>query len=92
MVRVKASHILVKDEKAANKLIEKLKKGEDFARLAKVHSSCPSGKKGGDLGFFSKGQMAKQFENAAFSQEIDEISKPVRTQFGYHIIKVTAKK
>jgi len=92
MARVRASHILVKDEKKANELYEKIMGGADFGKMAKLHSKCPSSRKEGDLGFFGKGQMVKEFENAAFSMEVGEVSKPVQTQFGWHLIKVTDKK
>ena len=92
MTRIKASHILVKSEDEAKRLCEKIKNGEDFGKLAKAHSKCPSGKSGGDLGFFGKGQMVREFENAAFALSIGEVSAPVKTQFGWHIIKLTDKK
>jgi len=102
--QVQASHILIKvepgaDEKtkaAALKTIkevqEKIKGGGDFAALAKEYSGCPSKEKGGDLGFFGRGQMVKPFEDAAFSLEIGKVSDIVTTDFGYHLIKVTGKK
>lgn len=87
---VEASHILVEDEKTANEIMEKIKAGEDFAELAKEYSTDPgSGANGGELGFFTKGMMVQPFEEAAFSLEIGEISDPVESQFGFHIIKVT---
>ena len=89
---VKASHILVPSLDEANSVLSELKGGRDFESLARKYSSCPSGKEGGDLGFFSKGQMVKEFEEAAFKMKIGEVSKPVRTEFGYHIIKVTGRK
>ncbi len=89
---VKASHILVSSLEEANKVVSELKDGKDFGELAKKYSKCPSGKQGGDLGFFSKGQMVKEFEDAAFSLEVGSVSGPVKTQFGYHIIKVTGKR
>ena len=76
----------------AQKVSGKLASGSDFANMAKKFSTCPSGKGGGDLGYFGKGRMVKAFEDAAFSMEIGEISKPVETQFGYHIIMVTDKR
>jgi peptidyl-prolyl cis-trans isomerase C len=91
--QVRASHILVKTETEANDVMKKLNAGKEFADLARLYSTCPSGKKGGDLGFFGKGQMVKEFESAAFSMEKGQVTqKPVKTQFGYHIIKVTDKK
>lgn len=89
---VKASHILVEDEKLAKDIIKKLDKGEDFAELAKEHSIDGTKDKGGDLGYFGKGVMVEEFEKAAFSMKVGEYSKkPVKSQFGYHIIKVTDK-
>ena len=90
-MKIKASHILVKDEKTANKIKAELDSGADFAKMAKMHSICPSKEKGGDLGFFGKGQMVAEFEKVAFALPIGVISKPVGTEFGFHLIKVTAK-
>jgi foldase protein PrsA len=89
---VKASHILVDTEEEANEIKAKLDKGEDFAELAKEHSKDGSSVKGGDLGYFGRGAMVKEFEDTAFSLGIDEISEPVKSEFGYHIIKVVDKK
>ncbi len=72
-------------------ILAKIKAGEDFAALAKEHSACPSGMRGGDLGEFGKGQMVKEFEVASFTQPIGEVGAPVKTQFGYHLIKVTSR-
>ncbi len=91
-MQVRASHILVKDESAAKRLLSELGSGADFSALAKKHSMCPSGASGGDLGFFGKGQMVREFEDAAFSAPVGVAVGPVRTQFGYHIILVTAKR
>jgi len=91
--QVQASHILVEDEAKAKEIKAKLDAGEDFATLAKENSTDPgTAEKGGELGFFPKGQMAPEFEETAFSMNVGEISEPVKTQFGYHIIKVTDKK
>ncbi|WP_245523147.1 foldase protein PrsA [Thermosediminibacter oceani] len=87
--QVRARHILVENEEKANEVIAKLKSGEDFAELAKQYSTDTATKeKGGDLGFFGRGDMVKEFEEAAFSLKVGEISSPVKTQYGYHIIKV----
>jgi parvulin-like peptidyl-prolyl isomerase len=86
---VKASHILVKEEEEANNISIKLSNGEVFSELAKEYSTCPSGQQGGDLGFFSKGKMVPEFEKASFEMAVGEVSAPVKTDFGYHIIKVT---
>ena len=88
---IRASHILVKTEDEAKKLYDEIQNGKDFAQIAQEVSLCPSGQNGGDLGFFGKGMMVKPFEDAAFSLEIGEISQPVETQFGWHLIKLTDK-
>lgn len=93
LVEVKASHILVKDKKTADEIEQKLKTGGDFAKLAETYSTDPGSKdKGGDLGWFKKGVMTKPFEDKAFSMKKGEISEPVKTQFGWHIIKLVDKK
>ena len=88
---VKASHILVKTEEEALNLKAEIKTLEDFAKAAQKHSLCPSGQTGGDLGFFGRGKMVREFEEAAFSMEVGEISAPVKTQFGYHLLYLEAK-
>ena len=85
---VNASHILVKTEAEANVAYYDVTHGKDFAEVAKEISLCPSKKKGGNLGWFGRNQMVKEFETAAFNLKKGEISKPIKTQFGYHIIKV----
>ncbi|EMI10283.1 peptidylprolyl isomerase [Anoxybacillus salavatliensis] len=90
--KVKASHILVDDEKTAKEIKAKLEKGEDFAKLAKEYSKdTASAQNGGDLGWFGPGKMVEEFEKAAYALKVGEVSDPVKTQFGYHIIKVTDK-
>lgn len=86
-MRIKAKHILVNQEFEADDLVKSLAAGKSFEDLAKEHSLCPSGKSGGDLGEFGKGQMVKSFEDAAFALKVGEVSKPVRTQFGFHLIQ-----
>jgi peptidyl-prolyl cis-trans isomerase C len=88
---VHARHILVVSEDEAKEVAERLKKGEDFAALAKEKSKDTNAE-GGDLGFFTRGQMLKPFEETAFSLDVGEISEPVQTQFGWHIIKVEEKR
>lgn len=89
---VQASHILVKEEEKAEEILNELKEGLAFAEAAKKYSTCPSKDRGGDLGDFTRGKMVPEFEQAAFAMEEGEVSsEPVKTQFGYHIIKVTAK-
>ena len=84
--KVRASHILVSNINQAWEIKKNLDAGADFSQLAKEYSTCPSKKKGGDLGFFGRGQMVKEFETAVFSMKAGEISEPVKTKFGYHII------
>ena len=88
---IQASHILIEEEDLAKELYEKIKNGEEFEKLAEENSTCPSSQRGGDLGMFYPGQMVPEFDEAAFAMEVGEISEPVKTQFGYHIIKVTDK-
>ncbi len=83
-----ASHILVETEGEAKKILESLKNGIDFSELAKKHSTGPSGAKGGALGWFGEGAMVPEFENAVTKLSVDEVSLPVVTQFGWHIIKL----
>jgi peptidyl-prolyl cis-trans isomerase C len=90
--QVRASHILVNTEQEANDILAQVKAGKKFSDLARQFSSCPSGQKGGDLGFFGRGQMVREFEDAAFSMKKGQTSAPVRTPFGYHIIMVTDTK
>ncbi|MHA2357319.1 MAG: peptidylprolyl isomerase [Candidatus Heimdallarchaeaceae archaeon] len=86
---IRASHILVKKYSQAEQILNDLRSGADFRQLAQKFSECPSRKKGGDLGRFGRGQMVKEFEQAAFSLAKGELSEIVKTQFGYHIIKRT---
>lgn len=87
MATAAALHILVKTEKEALSILEQLKKGKNFAALAKRYSTCPSGKRGGDLGEFRRGQMVKPFDDVVFKKEILKVHGPVKTRFGYHLIK-----
>ena len=87
---VRASHILVDTEQEAIKILGQVRGGgARFEDLARKHSNCPSGRKGGDLGYFRRGQMVKPFEDAAFSTPKGQVTEPVKTQFGYHLIYVT---
>lgn len=85
--KIHCAHILVKTETEAKTILERLNKGEKFANIAKQVSLCPSAKRGGDLGNFGRGAMVKEFETAAFALGKGEISLPIKTKFGYHIIK-----
>ncbi len=87
--KVQASHILVLSEEEAKSIKTKLDNGGDFAALAKEFSTCPSAADGGDLGFFAANEMVAEFSNAAFAMSVGEISDPVKSSFGYHIIKLT---
>jgi peptidyl-prolyl cis-trans isomerase C len=89
---VRARHILVKTEQEAKDLVKQLKGGADFIELAKKSSDGPSAQTGGDLGYFARGQMVKPFEDAAFTLKAGEISAPVQTEFGWHVIKVEDKR
>ncbi|MFA5573389.1 MAG: peptidylprolyl isomerase [Candidatus Bathyarchaeia archaeon] len=80
-------HILVKTLSEASTIKSRLDKGEKFGEIAKKVSLCPSSKKGGDLGIFTRGKMVKEFEKVAFELQKGQVSEPVKTQFGYHIIK-----
>ncbi|MBM7614973.1 peptidylprolyl isomerase [Alkaliphilus hydrothermalis] len=88
---VHASHILVDDEATANSILEEINDGLSFEEAAEKHSKCPSKAQGGDLGSFQRGRMVPEFEEAAFAMEAGAISKPVQTQFGFHLIKVMEK-
>ncbi len=90
---VSASHILVSDEAEAARIREEIVSGKTtFEDAAKANSTCPSGAEGGSLGEFGRGQMVPEFENACYTMEIGEVSAPVKTQFGYHIIRLDGKK
>ncbi|HZX44649.1 MAG TPA: peptidylprolyl isomerase [Candidatus Nanoarchaeia archaeon] len=86
--KINASHILVKTESEANIVLYDVTHGKAFEGVAREKSLCPSGKKGGELGWFGRNQMVREFEVAAFLLKKREISRPVKTQFGWHIIKV----
>ena len=90
--QVHAYHILVKTKEEADSILKEIKSGASFQKMAQLKSICPSGKNGGDLGWFGRGQMVREFEKAAFELEKGEISEPIKTQFGWHIIKTVDKR
>ena len=86
--KIKCSHILVQKQSEALAVLEKIKNGEKFGKLAKELSiDSGSAKRDGNLGYFGRGKMVKEFENAAFNLQVGQISEPVKTQYGYHVIK-----
>jgi foldase protein PrsA len=85
--KIKCSHILVEKHSQALQLLDEIKKGKKFGAVAREISKCPSSKKDGNLGYFTKGMMVKEFDQVAFKLQIGEISEPVKTEFGYHLIK-----
>lgn len=91
MALASARHILVTSEENCLSLKKEIEAGSDFADVAKQHSSCPSGAKGGDLGEFGPGMMVPEFDEVVFSAPIGEVQGPVKTQFGYHLLEVTAR-
>ncbi|MBU2534294.1 MAG: peptidylprolyl isomerase [Alphaproteobacteria bacterium] len=86
--QIRARHILVKTEEKAKEIYEMVAHDGDFAELAKKHSTGPSGPNGGDLGYFGEGQMVPEFSKAAFALKVGEVSLPVKTKFGWHLIKL----
>ena len=87
MATASAVHILVKTEKQALDILKQLKAGKDFASLAKKYSTCPSAKRGGDLGEIRRGQMVKAIDNVVFKQPILKVHGPIKTKIGYHLVK-----
>ena len=91
MVKAKARHILVATEAECLKLKNEIEAGRDFADVAKKHSQCPSGKRGGELGEFSPGEMVPEFDRVVFQEAVGKIHGPVKTQFGYHLVEITKR-
>jgi peptidyl-prolyl cis-trans isomerase C len=91
MAKARARHILVDTEEKCQSLKDEIVGGADFADLAKEHSSCPSGKQGGDLGEFGPGMMVKEFDEVVFTADLNSVEGPVQTQFGYHLLEVTSR-
>lgn len=91
MATATARHILVETQDLCEQLKQQVQDGADFAELAREHSNCPSGQRGGDLGTFGRGQMVQEFDAVVFSAPLNEVQGPVQTQFGYHLIEVTSR-
>ena len=91
MPKARARHILIPTEQQATDLKTQIQGGADFAELAKSHSTCPSGARGGDLGEFSPGQMVKEFDTVVFNESVGDVHGPVKTQFGFHLIEITSR-
>ena len=91
MSKANARHILVETEQECEEIKKQIENGADFAELAKKHSQCPSGQRGGDLGEFSPGQMVKEFDQVVFSEDVGKVHGPVKTQFGFHLIEITSR-
>ena len=91
MAKATARHILVNTEEECESLKQQIEGGADFADVAKEHSTCPSGRNGGDLGEFGPGQMVKEFDEVVFSGDLNTVHGPVKTQFGYHLLEITSR-
>ena len=91
MAKASARHILVSSETECLKLKNEIEGGKDFAEMAKKHSKCPSGKRGGELGEFSRGQMVPEFDRVVFQEAVGKVHGPVKTQFGYHLVEITKR-
>jgi peptidyl-prolyl cis-trans isomerase C len=91
MPTASARHILVPTEAVCLDLKTQIDNGADFASLAKEHSKCPSGSRGGDLGTFRQGQMVPEFDKAVFTGNVGEVQGPIKTQFGFHLLEVTSR-
>lgn len=91
MAKARARHILVSTQEQCEDLKKQIEAGADFAEMAKQHSQCPSGQRGGDLGEFSPGQMVKEFDTVVFGDEIGKTHGPVQTQFGFHLIDIVSR-
>ena len=91
MTQATARHILVDSEASCQTLKDEIEAGADFGDLAKQHSSCPYGAKGGDLGSFGPGMMVPEFDTVVFNEEVGKVHGPVKTQFGYHLLEITSR-
>jgi len=91
MATASARHILVPDEAKCLELKKQIEEGTDFADVAKEHSQCPSGKEGGSLGSFGQGRMVPEFDAVVFTEALNTVHGPVKTQFGYHLLEITER-
>ncbi|MEZ5538024.1 MAG: peptidylprolyl isomerase [Thiolinea sp.] len=91
MSQASARHLLVATEEQCLALKTEIENGADFAEVAKQHSQCPSGQRGGDLGTFGRGQMVPEFDHVVFTGDLNTVHGPVKTQFGYHLLEVTSR-
>ncbi|KUJ82478.1 peptidylprolyl isomerase [Microbulbifer flavimaris] len=91
MPKATARHILVESEEKCQELKKEIEGGADFGVIAQEHSKCPSGRNGGDLGEFSQGQMVPEFDQVVFSDELNKVHGPIKTQFGYHLLEITSR-
>jgi peptidyl-prolyl cis-trans isomerase C len=91
MAKATARHILVSTEEECERIKQEIAAGSDFADMAKQHSSCPSGQTGGELGEFAPGQMVPEFDKVVFSEEVNVVHGPVKTQFGFHLVEITSR-
>ena len=91
MTKASARHILVATMEECENIKKQIEDGSDFAELARAHSQCPSGQQGGALGEFSEGQMVPEFDQVVFNEEVGKVHGPVKTQFGYHLLEITAR-
>ena len=91
MSQASARHLLVDTQEQCETLKAEIEAGASFADIAKQHSSCPSKAQGGDLGSFGRGQMVPEFDEVVFSAPLNEVQGPVKTQFGYHLLEITAR-
>jgi peptidyl-prolyl cis-trans isomerase C len=91
MITASARHILVDTEEQCNTLKQEIERGTAFHDIAKQHSRCPSGAQGGDLGEFTQGQMVPEFDAVVFNEALNTVHGPVKTQFGYHLLEITAR-
>ena len=91
MAKASARHILVDSQEKCEELKQQILSGADFADVARRHSTCPSGRQGGELGEFGPGRMVKEFDEVVFSRELNTVHGPIKTQFGYHLLEITSR-